>query len=222
MAREQGLRERKKAQTRLSISQVATRLFIERGFDRVTVAEVAEAAEVSVNTVFNYFATKEDLFLDRADEVEDGPSQIVRERRPGESVIDALERGFHQAIVTGVGQFRFDGMKLFLKTIMNSPSLTARALAVLEQTERRLASTLASETGSRASDSAPRAIAAMVVGIERMLVVEFQSRLLAGMDETTIRPALARLCRSSFEILRSGAADFGSGPRSRSRSKRAH
>ncbi|BBJ40169.1 hypothetical protein SSPO_028870 [Streptomyces antimycoticus] len=42
---------------------MATGLFLERGFDRVTVAEVAAAAEVSVNTVYNYFPAKEDLVL---------------------------------------------------------------------------------------------------------------------------------------------------------------
>ncbi len=62
----EGLRERKKRQTRQHISDVATGLFLERGFDAVTIAEVAEAADVSVNTVYNYFPAKEDLFLDRS------------------------------------------------------------------------------------------------------------------------------------------------------------
>src|SRR5262245_10030705 len=87
-----GLRERKKQATRLAISEVATRMFIERGFDQVTVAEVADAAGVSANTIFNYFSTKEELFFDRSAEVEDAPSRIVRERRAGESVIDAVAR----------------------------------------------------------------------------------------------------------------------------------
>ncbi|GAB3891203.1 hypothetical protein GCM10027612_36670 [Microbispora bryophytorum subsp. camponoti] len=59
----EGLRERKKRQTRRRIAEVAVRLFVERGFDDVTMAEVAQAAEVSVNTVYNYFQAKEDLVL---------------------------------------------------------------------------------------------------------------------------------------------------------------
>ena len=66
-----GLREFKKARTRRAISDVATRLFAEQGFEAVTVAQIAAAAEVSIKTVFNYFTTKEDLFFDRAGELID-------------------------------------------------------------------------------------------------------------------------------------------------------
>src|SRR5690349_18397306 len=94
---EVGLRERKKRQTRLAISDKATRLFIERGFENVTISEVAAAADVSVATVFNYFATKEELFFDRGPEVEEAPSRIVRERHRGESAVAALRRSFRKA-----------------------------------------------------------------------------------------------------------------------------
>lgn len=79
----EGLRERKKRQTRQYISDVATGLFLERGFEAVTVAEVADAANVSVNTVYNYFPAKEDLFLDRSKGVIDRLSRWVRGRRDG-------------------------------------------------------------------------------------------------------------------------------------------
>src|SRR5262245_50975480 len=95
---EPGLRERKKAKTRLSISQIATQMFIERGFDAVTVAEVAAAAEVSVATIFNYFETKEDLFFDRERDIIAEHCRFVRERKVGETIIVALQRAFHAAI----------------------------------------------------------------------------------------------------------------------------
>ena len=86
----QGLRERKKRQTRQQISDIATGLFLERGFDAVTIAEIAEAADVSVNTVYNYFPSKEDLFFDRSRGIVDRLSRwcgaatgrVRRRRRP--------------------------------------------------------------------------------------------------------------------------------------------
>lgn len=85
-----GLRERKKQQTRRLISDIATGLFLERGFDEVTIAEIAEAADVSVATVYNYFPAKEDLFFDREEETVDRYSRFVRERAPGQSAAHAI------------------------------------------------------------------------------------------------------------------------------------
>ena len=81
---EEGLRARKKRETRRLLSEVATRLFAERGFDRVTIAEVAQAANVSEKTVFNYFATKEDLVVDGRREVDADLLRMLRERLPSE------------------------------------------------------------------------------------------------------------------------------------------
>src|SRR5262245_49663322 len=96
-----GLRERKKALTRQAISDVATRLFMERGFEAVTVAEVAEAAGVSIKTVFNYFGSKEELFLDREAEVRAAIVAAVTERPAGTSVTAALTGLFADRCVPG-------------------------------------------------------------------------------------------------------------------------
>src|ERR1700744_6360431 len=87
-----GLRERKKARTRALVAETAMGLFAARGFDAVTVAEVAEAAEVSVTTVFNYFPTKGDLFYARQEEVIEHLSRVVRPRRAGKSFAAAARR----------------------------------------------------------------------------------------------------------------------------------
>jgi AcrR family transcriptional regulator len=87
-----GLRERKKRATRKRIADAALRLFAEHGFDRTTVAEVAAAADVSVKTVFNYFPAKEDLFFDRAEEVEQQWVDAVYDRGPEESPLAGLRR----------------------------------------------------------------------------------------------------------------------------------
>src|SRR6266545_4243779 len=92
MNTELGLRERKKRQTRQAIAEAAKRLFLERGFDQVSVAEVARAADVSEQTVFNYFPSKEDLVFERMDAFEQELLAAVRERPAGESVLRAFVR----------------------------------------------------------------------------------------------------------------------------------
>jgi AcrR family transcriptional regulator len=204
-----GLRERKKARTRLAISDIATRLFIERGFDSVTVAEVAEAADVSVNTIFNYFATKEELFFDRGSEVSDAPSRIVRERRPGESVIDALERVYTAAAKDDTRRSWSKTLRPFIATIDASPALRLRARVLRDQSEQRLAETLRVETGATPDDVTPRVAAALITGLEWLLVEEFSSRLLRGEADTKIRAALFRTAERGFAMLRLAIGGYG-------------
>src|SRR6266508_6253841 len=92
MSAELGLRERKKQQTRRAIREAAMRLFLERGFDQVSVAEVARAADVSEQTVYNYFPTKEDLVYERMDAFEQELLAAVRERPADEPVLRAFGR----------------------------------------------------------------------------------------------------------------------------------
>src|SRR5689334_12545826 len=89
---ESGLRERKKLRTRELISETARRLFCEHGFEHVSVTDVARAAEVSPATVFNYFASKEDLVYGRLEDFEAELLAAVRERPPGETALDAFAR----------------------------------------------------------------------------------------------------------------------------------
>lgn len=203
-----GLRERKKRQTRLAISDVATRMFIERGFEDVTVAEVAAAAGVSVNTVFNYFTTKEELFFDRGPEVEEVQSRIVRERRRGESAVAALRRAFRKAVKGEATLLLARGIERFLATIEASPALKARARILFEEAEQRLAATLAAETGAPPDDPTARAVAAMVIGVEWMIVQEFRRRVLAGEPDGVVRSALSKLGERSFELLLAAAGDY--------------
>src|ERR687887_1251518 len=90
MAQQVGLRERKKQRTRQLIADTAMRLFLERGFDAVTVAEVARAAEVDAKTVYNYFPSKPLLFYHRLEAFEAALLDAVRERGPGVSIVAAF------------------------------------------------------------------------------------------------------------------------------------
>src|SRR5919109_2540878 len=124
-----GLRERKKERTRELIAQTARRLFLERGFDAVTVAEVARAAEVSEKTVFNYFPTKEDLFYSRLEAFEDELLSAIRERPAGQSVLTAFA-GF----LLGQGgvlsmeddEAATEQVRTVTRVITESPALLAR------------------------------------------------------------------------------------------------
>src|ERR687888_2187364 len=99
----QGLRERKKERTRQTIAETARRLFAERGFEAVTVAEVARAADVSEGTVFNYFPSKEDLFYSQMESFEAALIEAVRNRPPGQAVLVAF-RDYVLEQSTGVSE----------------------------------------------------------------------------------------------------------------------
>ncbi|WP_030823919.1 TetR/AcrR family transcriptional regulator [Streptomyces hygroscopicus] len=163
----EGLRERKKRQTRQHISDVATGLFMERGFEAVTIAEVAEAAEVSVNTVYNYFPAKEDLFVDREEEIVDRPSRLVRERPAGQSAARALldrlrqdirERHPYVGLTEGYDRFR--------QVIVDSPTLMARLFTIQGRTVHQLGVTLREEAAAEPRDPTPEFIAHQLIGAE--------------------------------------------------------
>src|ERR1039457_1136904 len=98
--RNEGLRERKKRQVRQRISNVATAMFLTHGFDNVTVAEVAAAAEVSEQTVFNYFTTKESMFFDRSEPMITALADAVRERNTA-SLIEVVVQSISSEIRLG-------------------------------------------------------------------------------------------------------------------------
>jgi AcrR family transcriptional regulator len=204
-----GLRERKKAQSRLAISNVATKMFIERGFDDVTVAEVAAAADVSVATIFNYFETKEDLFFDREGEVIAAHSRFIRQRKAGESIPSALRRAFRAGIDASLPRLLSRGGGSFLRTVEASPALRARARFALDKTEASLAETIAEETGAVKDDLRPRAIAAMIVSIERMLMEDARAAVLRGDAVAAAKRRLSRACDHAFELLESGVRGYG-------------
>src|SRR3954467_11652868 len=85
-----GRRERKKAQTRKALADAALELFLVRGYDQVGVKEIADAADVSVTTLFKYFPSKEALVFDQDDDIEAALVQAVRGRPPGHTIVDAL------------------------------------------------------------------------------------------------------------------------------------
>ncbi|MER6733783.1 TetR/AcrR family transcriptional regulator [Streptomyces puniciscabiei] len=191
------LRERKKRATRQRLSDIATALFVERGFDAVPVAEVARAAGVSAMTVFNYFPRKEDLFLDRIPEAVELVATAVRERAPDETPLAALHRLARQLLDTrhplsGVGETFLP----FWRTVTASPALRARAREGAEEVEEALAGALA-DTG--APD--PHLLAALTVAAYRTVFVTSARRLLAGDPVEEVARDHRRRLESAFAAL---------------------
>ncbi|OUC80481.1 TetR family transcriptional regulator [Streptosporangium minutum] len=205
----EGLRERKKRETRLRISDVATGLFMARGFDNVTVAEVARAADVSVNTVFNYFPAKEDLLFDRQDEVVELLGKVMRERRPGEGAVEALRRDFMDALDTGDWRYGFhEGSDVFPRMISASPTLVARLREMNELRVEALARTLADETGADPDDLIPALVAGQICATLHTLTTYAVRRMLAGESVAAITPDLREQADHAFRLLESGIGGY--------------
>ncbi|WP_030899937.1 TetR/AcrR family transcriptional regulator [Streptomyces sp. NRRL F-5126] len=168
---EEGRRERKKRQTRQQISDIATGLFLERGFVTVTIAEIAEAADVSVNTVYNYFPAKEDLFLDRGKGVVERLSRFVRGRDVGESAARAVLREMRdevEAVSPRVGLIA--GYDRFMKVVHGAPTLKARLWYIQQEALDNIEATLREEAGATADDPLPLLVGGQLAWLQSTLM----------------------------------------------------
>jgi AcrR family transcriptional regulator len=197
-----GLRETKKLQTRQEIAEKAMGLFAKRGFDHVTVAEVAEAARVSEKSVFNYFPTKEDLFWDEVPEREAAMVEAVRNRRPGESVAAALERA-QAGTSERLSNPRF---AVFARIIEESRALQAKELEIMARYTDALASVITDELGVHELDA--RVAANVLVSVQWQHFRNARGHALAGRHG----PAAARRLRSelkrAYRLLEHGLAQL--------------
>jgi AcrR family transcriptional regulator len=146
-------RARKRLATRQSISDVATRLFLERGFDRVTVDEIAAAADVGRMTVFNYFPRKEDMFFDRDEEGRDLVRDALRRRDPRIAPVEALRLLAHRLIAERSPAVEFSARsQAFVAAIERSETLQARARAIRDEFAHAVATALAECVGRKPGD----------------------------------------------------------------------
>jgi AcrR family transcriptional regulator len=171
-----GLRERKKQQTRQLIAEIARRRFAERGFEAVTVAEIAREAEVSQKTVFNYFPTKEDLVYWRLESFEQELLGTIRDRAPGESVLAAFSRFVRapRGMLGDVDEEAREELAALTRTIVESPALLAREQQIFEGYTRSLAEVI------DGPGIEPWVTANALMGVHRALVGFARRRILAG------------------------------------------
>ncbi|MBL1116072.1 TetR family transcriptional regulator [Streptomyces sp. 110] len=202
-----GLREAKKRETRQLISDRATGLFMAQGFERTTIAEIADAARVAKKTVTNYFPRKEDLALDHQDEFVTGLARAVAAREPGESAFVALRRAFLTAVAAHDPVAGFAGPE-FTRMIAESPTLSACLRGLHDQREQALAVALAAATDAAPGDITARTAASLLTGVHRVLFRRILDLTLAGHTNPEITAILEPEATRAFALLEPALADY--------------
>lgn len=162
-----GLRERSKARRRAAIIRAAYELFADRGYDATTVADIAEAAEVSPRTVAMYFPAKQDIALSRFSDGVASLTDVIRDRRPGETVHDAFGRWL---LTSQAGPEDRELYRLARRMFAANPDLAALRTARMTAAVREGAAMIAADTGSTPDAIAPRLAAAAAAAIAMEIV----------------------------------------------------
>ncbi|MEU9351797.1 helix-turn-helix domain-containing protein [Streptomyces griseoloalbus] len=191
---ESGLRERKKQRMYRTVSDTAIRLFLERGFDAVSVAEVAASAEISKPTLFRYFPAKEDLVLYR---IADHEGEAARVAGEGPAPVEALRRHFLDGLArcdpaTGLND---DPEVLAFHTLLyGTPALVARLYGYLERSEDALAGALGGGLDARLA-------AGQIIAVRRILAQENWRRIAAGERVEDVRGDAVAAAERAFGVL---------------------
>ncbi|GAB3885631.1 TetR/AcrR family transcriptional regulator [Microbispora bryophytorum] len=215
----EGLRTRKKERTRQAISEVAIAMFLEHGFDRVGVAEIAAAAEVSKPTLFRYFPSKEDLVLHRIADHRGEAAAVVRARPAGRTPLDAL----HDAFMAGLdarepttGLCDHPAVMAYHRLVFDTPSLASRVAEYAVADTEALAQALREAAGPD-SDPVPhltsrltsRLVAAQYVAVRQILARDNYAALASGRTAGEVYGEAVAAAGTAFELLRHGARAHG-------------
>jgi AcrR family transcriptional regulator len=202
-----GLRERKKQRMYEVVSEIAIGLFLEKGFDAVSVAEVAAAAEISKPTLFRYFPAKEDLVLYRFADHEDEAARVVRGSR--EAPLRALRRRFLEGLAQGdpvTGLNDHPGVLAFHSLLYGTPALVARLYGYLERSEAALAAALGGGLDARLA-------AGQIIAVQRILAEENWRRIADGERAEEVREDAEAAARRAFGLLEAGLPYLGEAAR---------
>jgi AcrR family transcriptional regulator len=182
MAAEAGLRARKKAQTRRLLAESARRLFTERGFENVSIGEIARVADVSPATVFNYFPTKEDLVYSGLETFEEQLLQAIRDRPSGETILEAFGRFVLEprGLFAAPDEKTANELVALTRMIAESPALLAREEQIFARYTETLRRVIADETKAASGDLRPAIAAHALIGVHRTLIGYVRDRLEAG------------------------------------------
>ena len=204
----EGRRDRKKGERREEISEAAWSLFAERGFDGVTLSEIAVAADVGVYAIFDYFPSREALFFDRIAELSGSPDEAVRARDAGESAVTAFLR-WHDTTVAFLSDTRGVGRaRRFFEIVDASPSLQSYERALDREYQAAITASLA-ETAARDEVDLPALLAAQLTGIHRYVVDLAKTMILEGVEPRVMRKRLAAATAQGFMLLSERALAWG-------------
>jgi AcrR family transcriptional regulator len=205
---EEGLRERKKRETRETIARTAMGLFGERGYDAVTVADVARAAGVSEKTVFNYFPAKEDLVFVGGEARRRALIDSIRSRPAGESLVAPFRRQTEE-LIERIEQGQDDRIVAVPRLVTGSSVLRERLFLGWEREAAELTPVIAEETGSAPDDLVPGVVARSLTWTHRLVFRAAFSRLIAGEDQRAVAADLREQARRAYDQLESGLRDYG-------------
>jgi AcrR family transcriptional regulator len=188
-----GHRESKKQRTRAALIAAARRLYVERGFEGTTVAEIARLADVAPRTFFSYFETKEDVFLGAGDERIERLVQAISTRRPGEPILAAVRQ------VLASDREPATEARPGVAELLEHPAIEARLRERWNRWEDRLAAAIAEDVAARPGDPEPRVVAAALIGAIRVAA-----------DEARRRPRdRMRIAERAFNLLASDLSRYG-------------
>ncbi|MEU8460420.1 TetR/AcrR family transcriptional regulator [Streptomyces sp. NPDC029003] len=199
-----GLRESKKLRTRRQLAATALELFLERGFDAVSVADVAAAAEVSKPTLFRYFPSKEDLLLDRFADHQDEAARIVRDREPGRTPLRAVREHFVAALaerdpITGLCDH--PDVLAFQRLLYSTPSLESRMAHYTAREVELLVAVLEAES---VAPLTARLASLSLVTVRQELGRENWRRISAGQSADEAYPTALTDADAAFALLADG------------------
>jgi AcrR family transcriptional regulator len=212
-----GLRERKKQRTRQAIRDAALRLFIQRGFERVTVAEIAEAVEVAEKTVFNYFGSKEALLFGEEAPVPHNLIATIGQRRPGESVITAMRSELRDFAARLLGEptatpgphpIPVRDQAKVLRLVVQSPALQTYLRQLFSRAEPAVAQVLAQETGTDPGSIEPDVAAMALVGVLRVLYERLLAVAASDRDPKAAMAAFLSDADRALDVLERGLGAY--------------
>ena len=211
MAATEGLRERKKRETREAITRAAWKLFARRGFDAVTVADIARAAKVSEKTVFNYFPAKEDLVFGAGMQRTAALIDAVRARPPGASIVEPFRR-WTMDYLDRVEHDPVDSTTAIPRLVMGSDQLRVRLFVGWEREAALLGPVIAEQVGESDDGLVPTVVARTLAWTHRVIFRAAFTRLIDGEDQARVAADLRVEATAAYDLLERGLAGYGAAP----------